>query len=457
MIIMVLGLTTFGSKAQNLAFPGAEGAGKYTVGGRSGKVYYVNTLEDTTVGDKNTREGSLRWCLNQKGAKTILFKVAGVIFLNSTLEIKDSTTIAGQSAPGDGICIANYPVTVKGDEVIVRFLRFRMGDRMNLQEDALGGKRCKNVIIDHCSMSWSTDECSSFYDNENFTMQWCILAESLRSSTHKKGNHGYGGIWGGHKASFHHNLLAHHDSRNPRMCGARYSDEADLELVDFRNNVIYNWGQNSGYAGEGGRYNFVNNYYKAGKESSNKNRIFAPNADIGSNKQQAGVWGMFYLSGNYVHGYTDVTNDNSLGLQPVPETKDKKELLSCTEFDVAKINTETAEEAFVSVLAKAGASYKRDKTDTRVLNEVKEGLTPVRASGNGGTRAGHIDSQEDVGGWENYTDNPSDVIDDKNIDGIPDGWLEKNYPSGKKANDVNEEGYTYLEVYLNSIVENIIQ
>ena len=444
------------SYAQTPAFPGAEGGGMYTSGGRGGTVYYVTSLEDTIIGNKKTNEGTLRWCLKRPGAKTILFKVAGIIRLKSKLPVPANTTIAGQSAPGDGICIADNTVKISGDNVIIRFMRFRMGDLTGVQDDALSGYRQKNVIIDHCSMSWSTDECSSFYDNENFTMQWCIISESLRTSVHKKGSHGYGGIWGGQTATFHHNLLAHHDSRNPRMCGSRYSNRADLELVDFRNNVIYNWGRNSGYAGEGGRYNFINNYYKPTVTSSNKGRIFAPNADDGKNKQAEGVWGNFHISGNYFPDNKKVTQDNILGFQPNPATKDKNELLSPKPFEVPYVTTDDAEKAYERVLASAGASYKRDKTDTRITNETRDGLAPERASGNNGTKPGMIDSQADVGGWEIYTYDANNVPVDSDMDGVPDGWLEKNYP-GKTANDTNADGYTYLEVYLNSLVEHIIK
>lgn len=443
-------------QAQTLAFPGAEGGGMYTSGGRGGEVYYVNTLQDTLIGDKKTKEGSLRWCLNSEDAKVILFKVAGVIYLKSKLNISSNTTLAGQTAPGDGICIANYPVKITGDNVIIRFMRFRMGDLSGAEDDALSGTRNKNIIVDHCSLSWSTDECGSFYDNENFTLQWSILSESLRTSVHRKGSHGYGGIWGGKKASFHHNLLAHHDSRNPRMCGSRYSAKPDLELVDFRNNVIYNWGINSGYAGEGGRYNFINNYYKPSETSSNPNRIFSPNADDGTNKQPAGVWGQFYLAGNYMDNDEATTKNNLLGLQPNPASKNKEELIVSTPFEVPLVETDEAETAFVKVLANAGASYKRDKTDTRIVTEVREGLTPIRASANNKTRPGMIDSQNDVGGWELYSFKPEDIIADSNRDGIPDGWLETNYPN-KTANETNDKGYTYLEVYLNSLVKDIIK
>ena len=436
------------------AFPGAEGFGKYTTGGRGGKVIYVTTLAD------NTTQGSLRWAVNQSGARIIMFKVSGVIALSSSLEIKNpNLTIAGQTAPGDGICIKNYPVVIKADNVIIRYLRFRMGDEKGTADDALWGRNQKNIIIDHCSMSWSTDECSSFYDNENFTMQWCIVSESLRTSVHGKGNHGYGGIWGGKGASFHHNLLAHHDSRNPRFCGSRYSNQPERELVDFRNNVIYNWGSNSSYAGEGGRYNIVNNYYKPGSGTSNAGRIFQPNADDGSNSQPAGVWGSFYVSGNYMLNKDgspnmQVNNDNWVGMTPNPSSKSKAELKSEEEFEKGEITTHSAAEAFALVLQKAGASYRRDATDARVINEVEQGLTPVRASGNAGTKAGLIDSQTDVGGWDTYNSvaAPADTDDD----GMPDAWedahaLDKNNSADGAAYTLSTL-YTNVEVYINSII-----
>lgn len=438
--------------AQTPAFPGAEGGGMFTTGGRGGKVYYVNSLEDKKEGDKNTQEGTLRWCLDREGPKTILFKVAGVIFLKADLNISSNTTIAGQSAPGDGICLAGNSVKLNGDNIIVRYLRFRLGDLEGVEEDAFTGTRKKNIIIDHCSMSWSTDECASFYDNENFTLQWCILSESLRSSVHKKGNHGYAAIWGGKKASFHHNLLAHHDSRNPRMCGSRFSNEPHLELVDFRNNVIYNWGANSGYAGEGGCYNFINNYYKPTQYSTHPDRIFSPNPDAGDNKQAKGVWGKFYVKGNYVVNNEKVTNNNLLGIHPASTGKKKlNEIISDVPFDVPFVSTHTAKIVYERVLDSAGASFRRDKTDARVVDEVRNGLTPIKTTGKTDTRPGMINSQNDVGGWDEYVFKPQDVPEDSNIDGIPDRWLESKYP-GKKASDLNEEGYTYLEVYLNSLL-----
>jgi hypothetical protein len=439
------------------AFPGAEGFGANVTGGRGGKVLYVTRLDD------DTNEGSLRWAINQSGARIIMFKVAGEIKLKSGLQISNGNlTIAGHSAPGDGICISGNTVNVRTSNVIIRYMRFRMGDLNDVEGDAIWGRNQKDIIIDHCSMSWSTDETASFYDNENFTLQWNIISESLRMSVHDKGAHGYGGIWGGRKASFHHNLLAHHDSRNPRFNGARYSNLATEELVDFRNNVIYNWGSNSGYAGEGGRYNMVNNYYKPGPGSGNSARIFQPNADNGSNSQAEGVWGTFYVAGNYMLNAngtpnTAVINDNWTGIHPNPTSKNKNELRSNTEFDKGSIVTYTAQEAYEQVLAGAGASFRRDATDTRVVNEVKNGLAPARASGGGGTKAGLIDTQADVGGWATYAYSNSDVPVDSDGDGIPDAWEVTNGLNPNNAADGATKTlagtYTNLEVYLYSLLK----
>ncbi len=446
---------------ENVAFPGADGfAASTTTGGRGGSIYYVTNLNDAGT-------GSLRDAVSQSN-RIVIFKVSGIIALTKTLQVTGSNlTIAGQTAPGDGICIKNYSMTVNASNVIVRYLRFRMGDEKGTEDDAFWGRNQSNIIIDHCSMSWSTDECSSFYDNTNFTMQWCILSESLRVSVHAKGTHGYGGIWGGKGASFHHNLLAHHDSRNPRFCGSRFSKQESLEKCDFRNNVVYNWGGNSGYAGEGGVYNFINNYYKPGKATgsgSMQYRIFSPNGQdqTQADQQTGNVWGKFWLAGNYVYGSAPATADNWLGLQPnassgspLPGGNIANIKLSAA-VTVPQATTHTAEVAFERVLDHGGASYRRDAVDARVTNETRNGLPTVNRASNGTTKIGLIDTQTDVGGWPTYETYPMPL--DTDNDGMPDAWEIAN---GLNPNVANANGkdlssvYTNIEVYINSLVQEI--
>jgi len=226
------------------AFPGAEGFGAVAVGGRGGRVIKVTNLKDSGP-------GSLQAACQAKGPRIVVFEVSGVI--RGTVTITEPhLTVAGQTAPG-GVCLANHALSVAADEVIVRYLRVRLGDRNERDQDAMSGRGCRNVILDHCSASWSIDECVSFYGTEDLTIQWCLISESLCFSHHEKGRHGYGGIWGGKRSSFHHNLLAHHSSRTPRFAGKD-------DYVDHRNNVIYNWGFNSAYGAESGRINLIANY-----------------------------------------------------------------------------------------------------------------------------------------------------------------------------------------------------
>ncbi|WP_232424859.1 pectate lyase family protein [Algoriphagus resistens] len=412
-----------------LAFPGAEGFGKFTSGGRGGKVLVVTNLNDDGP-------GSLRDMIRKKESRIIVFAVAGNIKLKSSLDINyGNLTIAGQSAPGQGITLQGYPIKIKSNNVIIRYIRSRLGDELNVQDDAMSAIRVKDVIIDHCSLSWATDECGSFYDNENFTLQWTILSESLNKSVHEKGEHGYGGIWGGKKASFLYNLLADHNSRNPRFNGARYHKEPAKEWVDFRNNVIYNWKGNSAYAGEEGHYNIVNNYYKAGPATkSNRDRIVEPYEPYAE----------FYVNGNVVAGFQSVTEDNSLGIHEV----DPRLVEVSKEFDFAGAKTMKAADAFRAVLANAGASFRRDVTDTRIVKEVALGANEFGEQG-------ILDTQGDVGGWPIL--DPGKAILDSDQDGMPDGWEQENdldpkNPEDAKGGDLHRY-YSNVEVYLNSLVK----
>ncbi|MBK9336298.1 MAG: pectate lyase [Lewinellaceae bacterium] len=412
------------------AFPGAEGCGKYTTGGRGGRVLLVTNLNDDGP-------GSLRAALAVKAPRIVVFAVSGTIELKSRIHITSGNlTIAGQSAPADGICLRNYNVNIAADNVIIRYLRFRLGDEARQQDDAFSCLRQKNIIIDHCSMSWSSDECATTYDTENLTLQWCIIAESLNKSVHEKGEHGYGGIWGGNHASFHHNLLAHHTSRNPRFCGARYHHRPDWEVVDFRNNVIFNWGSNSAYGGEQGHYNMVNNYYKAGPATSKnvRNRIINPSSPVGK----------FYVAGNYIEGFPKITGDNWAG---GVHCKAQDSVHAPQPFPMrVEVPTETAEYAYIAILEGAGASLHRDALDLRIVQEVRTGKTTF---GNG-----IIDSQSAVGGWPTLRTEPAPADNDR--DGMPDTWEQK-HELNPNTNDSAlyslSRAYTNLEVYLNELTE----
>jgi len=441
-----------------LAFPGAEGFGRYATGGRGGAVIYVTNLNDSGP-------GSLREAIDNEEARYILFKTSGTIALKSPLRIESGdVTIAGQTAPGDGICIKGYSTYIDADNVIIRFIRFRLGDLEGQEDDALGGRFHKNIMIDHCSMSWSVDECVSFYQNENTTLQWCIIAESLNNSVHHKGPHGYGGIWGGKRASFHHNLLAHHNSRNPRLGERAGVDFALEDLVDLRNNVIYNWGKNSCYGGEAMNVNIVNCYYKPGPASNNKERIIAIDQNLKEGNAVSGVWGRFYINGNYIDGSPRVSNDNwTYGVFNQFSTKykgiteaDKKAMQLEAPLPIGgNVATHTAMVAYEKVLAYAGASLKRDAVDARIVENVRNGNYSF--AGSKGSTGGIIDSQVDVGGWPRLQSLPPPV--DSSGDGMPDSWKLKNglQPRLQQANEHTlHSEYDNLEIYLNSLVEAII-
>lgn len=481
LLLLLLAIAVVSVDAQTPAFPGAEGHGRYTTGGRGGKVVRVTTLEDN-ASDESVITGSLRWALNQNGTKTIVFDVSGTIQLKQQLKTgKDNITFAGQTAPGDGICIAGDAFVINSNNIIIRFLRFRPSDANGGEPDGLGGMDKKNIIIDHCSVSWSVDECLSVYGMENSTVQWCIASEALRVSSHGKGTHCYGGNWGGAGASYHHNLIAHSESRTPRL-GPRYTTQLD-ERVDIRNNVFYNWAGEGCYGGEAQKMNIVNNYYKGGPatdaaSAAVKYRIakigIRTSSYVASYPAYAPmlhVWGKFYIDGNTVEGNTEVSNDNwTKGVYAqqsngsgvdylwTQQTMDTIRITSPIEYGT--VTTHTAAVAYDKVLDYVGCCLNRDEVDERIIDDVRNRKATYTASGN---KKGYINTPADTkpsnagsdwSPWPSLTQGT--VLTDSNNDGIPDGWLETNYP-GKTANQLNEEGYTYLEVYLNSLVAHIVE
>lgn len=443
---------------QAIAFPGAEGFGKYTTGGRGGSVYLVTNLDDEG-------EGSLRKAVSSAKPLIIVFRVSGTIHLKSRLNIKGDKTIAGQTAPGGGICLADQPVVLAGNNIIMRFLRIRMGDRYQNKgmqdgagaDDALGGSGRKNIIIDHCSMSWSTDEVCSVYRGDSTTLQWNILTEPLNYSYHfEEGDkdfehHGYGGIWGGAHFSAHHNLFAHCNSRNPRFNGTRLG--ATIELADFRNNVIYNWGGNNIYGGEGGHYNIVNNYFKYGPvtKSAVRYRIVNPNKEETKNIP----FGRYYVSGNYVDGAPDVTKDNYRGIHMGNNgtEDDKKNAVMATSFPTVELPAQQASEAYIAVLERAGAVLpERDTMDHRIINDVKHrtgALIDVQGHYPHGTPY-----EKTVAAWPFLKQGA--VPTDTDNDGIPDEWEKKHHldPHDRKdaAAFMLDKNYSNIEVYMNSLV-----
>ena len=455
---------------QALAFPGAEGGGMYTTGGRGGKVIHVTTLADSGA-------GSLRAALAESGPRTIVFDVAGLIELKSQLNIsKGDVTIAGQTAPGDGICIKGFATQMKSSNVIIRFVRFRLGDENNQESDAIWGRYFQDIILDHCSMSWSVDECSSFYANKNFTMQWCIMTESLCNSVHGKGSHGYGGIWGGKNASFHHNLLANHKSRNPRFDHPEVYDNyvnTHRGHVDYRNNAVYNWGDNSTYGGEGAWFNMVGNYYKPGPASKDRKYFLDANGIYTSSKTDYG-YPMLYLSGNVHTKHSDITGDNSIGIywhdHKTNTPPDASKLLSSVQplygpsSETVYTTTHTAETAFERILAYGGASLSRDSVDERACTDAKTGKATFTDGGNG-SKNGIIDTQTAVGGWPAYEATSAEIanVKDSDGDGMPD-WFEDQF--GLKKSDASDGNaktldsygrYTNLEMYLHYLVKDIVE
>ena len=377
-----------------VAFKGAEGCGKYSLGGRGGKEYVVTSLAD------DGSEGTLRHAVEAEGPRIVTFAVSGDIHLTAPLNIENPyLTILGQTAPGEGITLRDHNVYITADHVIMRYLRMRLGSEAKVEADAVGARHCRYLIIDHCSISWATDENASFYNFADATIQWCIISEALNSSVHHKGKHGYGGIWGGRNVSFHHNLFAHNNSRNPRFDHPRLYWNNDLlryrGTVDFVNNVVYNWGMKAIYGGEEGWFNVRNNYFRPGPATRT---IDGEWLDISTSETTSMIPGNFHVSGNR-YDVSAVRKGNSEGKLPdyvkitgrqrVYEENSKKPFairVSLPEQD--------ADAAYKAVLKSAGASQKRDALDRRIISEVKKGLALYKGSVTG--IPGIIDDEDDV-------------------------------------------------------------
>ncbi len=523
---MAAALVSAAALAQAPAFPGAEGHGRYVTGGRGGRVVHVTNLNDSGT-------GSFREAV-KSGKRIIVFDVAGVIALKSDLKIADNITILGQTAPSPGITLRYYTVQ-PGSNNIIRFLRIRRGQEKNINDgaDATWQRNKTGIIFDHCSFSWSIDEVASFYDNNNFTMQWCTVAESLTNPGHSKGAHGYGGIWGGKLASFHHNFLGHLMNRGPRFNGARYGwtgytsnqdyatykwkNPVQAENVDFRNSVIYN-AQGTCYGGPGGgQINIVNNYYKAGpsqglkettlnglkvdvstgEERGSQDRITLVTLSTSSNSDKNHPEFFDMTSRYFINGNTTETTKDSVtknkdwkGIsydKGIPSlngeyySPDAKNFYgdnvahvtisgkSCVKIKMdapaptGDVTTHSADEAFSKVLAYSGASLYRDEIDARYMEEAKTGTAKYKGSIT--QSPGIIDKVADVNGYTeaNFGKGSRPADFDTDNDGIPDAWETANGLNPNDASDaltysLDEKGYyTNLEVYANSLVEDIMK
>ncbi|GAF05466.1 pectate lyase family protein [Saccharicrinis fermentans] len=449
-ILLIINISGF---AQQLAFPTAEGYGKYAKGGRGGVVYEVTNLNDSG-------EGSLRAAVEASEPRTVVFRISGNIDLKKPIEItKPYITIAGQTAPGEGVCLKNYPLNIRADHVIIRYIRVRIGDVSKNDYDAVGSRFTKHIILDHVSASWSVDECMSIYHCDSITVQWCIISESMSQSNHIKGSHGYGGIWGSNYGTYHHNLLAHHSSRNPRMAsGTGYTD--------YRNNVIFNWGYNSCYGGEAfqkdsedfnfSKINMVANYYKPGPATEpGKVSFRIANPSFRNETDDFGKW---YIADNVVVGNEEVSKDNWNGGVQTKIALDKIKLERA--WPSMPIRQQTAEESYELVLKSVGAVLpKRDAIDSRIIEEVKGGYASYEGESYKKSHrvtditvpCGIIDTQNDVGGWPMLKSLPAPK--DSDHDGMPDEWEVKNNLDKTNSEDRNviaSDGYTMLERYLNS-------
>lgn len=508
LLTAAMALCSITAFSQTPAFPGAEGHGRYTTGGRGGKVVHVTNLNDKG-------SGSFREAVKGSSKKIIVFDVAGVIPLADDLDIGDNTTIAGQTAPYPGITLRYYTVR-PGANNIIRFIRIRRGQEKDVNDggDALWQREKTGMILDHCSFSWSIDEVASFYDNNNFTMQWCTIAESLSNAGHGKGAHGYGGIWGGKLASFHHNMIAHVTNRAPRFNGARYDwsgytgnklystykwkNSVQAENVDFRNCLMYNY-QGDCYGGPGGgQINIVNNYYKGGPSTSDKKAQQVTLVTVGASGNSTptkmnGMTSRYYIKGNTTETNGGKTTQNrdwngvnyDKGTYTINGEIYSKDVNNYYGDDVAhventdgdlcvkikmdeaapegEVTTHDAENAFSKILLYCGSSMFRDDVDARYMEEAKTGTATYKGSVT--KKDGLIDLVSDVKGYTEKdfpTGSRPDGFDTDG-DGMSDEWETANGLNPNDASDGNlytldtKGWYTNVEVYINSLVEEIMK
>jgi pectate lyase len=429
MLVTVLFLSAIAA-ADPPAFPGAEGYGSTTPGGRGGKTLFVENLDDSGP-------GSLRAAVEAEGPRTILFRTGGLITLSKPLIIRNPfVTIAGQTAPGDGICLKGGSLVVATHDVIIRHLRSRLGNQSG-EGDAISiATPSRRAILDHVSASWSVDESlSPSGDIASVTVQWSLITESLNKSVHGKGQHGYGTLAravGG--VTFHHNLWAHHNGRNPRF-GDNYG-KGDPAFYDFRNNVLYDWGSYCTGLTDGRiRVNYVNNFLRYGPSSSKRNPIH-----MGDNATEDT---RFFLQGNIVDLRDDLTSDNRRLFDRTEAPGKRLVTIESSAFTAPPVQTSTAAEAYEQVLRYAGATVpRRDSVDARVIATVRDKNGRI------------IDSQDDVGGWPAYASGTAPIDTDR--DGIPDVWESSHKLNPRNAADAltkTAQGYTWLEVYCNELAD----
>jgi len=435
-------------RVRHLAFPGAEGYGRFALGGRGGQVHHVTNLEDNGP-------GSLREAVEAEGPRTVVFDVGGLISLKSKLVFRNPfLTVAGHTAPGKGICIRNYTFGGLGaSETVIRHVRLRLGDLAGKTMDGMGLASCDHCIIDHCSMSWTQDEVFSSRGARNITLQRCLISEALNVAGHrkyKKGTqHGYAASIGGNIGSFHHNLLSHCAGRNWSLAGGLDRAGVHTGSLDIRNNVVYNWGHRT--TDGGARYvQFVSNYYKPGPASRKKTYLNPQFEHPAFGPQQ------YYVQGNVMEGISGPEGPKGPFVGMKPEGRQDAPITVHEPFFPSYAKTHSAKEAYDDVLDDVGCNVPvLDDHDKRVIQETRTGTVTYKGSRSG--LLGLPDTQADVGGWEDYPEVKRPTDWDTDGDGMPNHWEKEHdhdpHDPSDGPIDSDGDGYTNLEAYLNWLAE----